>query len=75
METIIKSFSCENGNRQGNKCPMNTYNSNTVELKLFKECTDLELLDITSHLKSLCSNGKSDWTVVNSKLIEAKPLR
>ena len=75
METIIKSFSCGTGNRQGDKCPMNTYNSNTVELKLFKECTDFKLLDTTSHLKSLCSNGKSDWTVVNSKLIEAKHLR
>ena len=35
-----KSISCEIGNRLGEECSLNTYNSNITELKLFKECTD-----------------------------------
>ena len=78
MEKNKKSVTCEIRNCVGEECPLNTYNSNITELKLFKKCTD----DITSHLKSLCIYSenvkkmcKCNWTVVNSKSLEANPLR
>ena len=49
MEKNKKSVICEIGNRLGEECSLNTYNSNITELKLFKECTD----NITPHLKNV----------------------
>ena len=40
MEKNKKSVSYEIGNRLGEECSLNTYNSNINELKLFKECAD-----------------------------------
>ena len=70
MEKNKKSVSCEIGNRLGEECSLNTYNSSITVLKLFKECTD----NITPHLKSLCiysenvkkcTNATEQWLIQN----------